>query len=88
MAIILPVGTGVSVGSGLTTYSGLVTSAGLWLNRTDLSTLIPDFIVMVEERLNRILRVPDLHGRGADRPSDRLPQGPVPLSRHRPEAGA
>jgi hypothetical protein len=60
MAIILPVGTGVSVGSGLTTYSGLVTSAGLWLNRTDLSTLIPDFIVMVEERLNRILRVPEM----------------------------
>lgn len=60
MPIIIPVGTGTSVGSGIVTYSGLVTSAGLWLNRTDLSAMIPDFILMVEERLNRILRVPEM----------------------------
>ena len=60
MAIIIPVNTGVSVGTGVTTYSGLVASAGLWLERSDLGTMIPDFMVMLEERLNRILRVPEM----------------------------
>lgn len=57
---VVPVGTGVSVGSGVTTYSGLITSTGLWLERSDLQLLIPDFITLVEERLNRILRVPEM----------------------------
>ena len=60
MPIIIPVGTGISVGTGITTYSGLVTSAGLWLDRSDLGSLIPDFITLTEERLNRILRVPEM----------------------------
>ena len=60
MPIIVPIGTGATVGSGITTYSGLVTSAGLWLERSDLGTMIPDFITLVEERLNRILRVPEM----------------------------
>jgi hypothetical protein len=58
--MVIPVGSGTSVGTGITTYSGLVTSAGLWLERSDLGTMIPDFITMVEERLNRILRVPEM----------------------------
>lgn len=58
--MIIPVGSGASVGSGITTYSGLVTSAGLWLERSDLGTMIPDFITLVEERLNRLLRVPEM----------------------------
>lgn len=58
--MIIPVGTGAVAGTGITTYSGLVTSAGLWLERSDLGTMIPDFITMVEERLNRILRVPEM----------------------------
>jgi hypothetical protein len=58
--MVIPVGSGTAVGSGITTYSGLVTSAGLWLERSDLGTMIPDFITMVEERLNRILRVPEM----------------------------
>lgn len=58
--MIIPVGTGAVAGTGITTYSGLVTSAGLWLERSDLGAMIPDFITMVEERLNRILRVPEM----------------------------
>lgn len=58
--MIIPVGGGTAVGTGITTYSGLVTSAGDWLERSDLATKIPDFITMVEERLNRILRVPEM----------------------------
>ena len=58
--MVIPVGTGVTAGTGITTYSGLVTSAGLWLDRSDLGTMVPDFITMVEERLNRILRVPEM----------------------------
>lgn len=58
--MIIPVGSGTAVGSGITTYSGLVTSAGLWLERSDLVAMIPDFITLVEERLSRILRVPEM----------------------------
>jgi hypothetical protein len=60
MPIIIPVGTGVSVGTGVTTYSGLVTSIGLWLERSDLGTMIPDFITLFEARMNRILRTPEM----------------------------
>lgn len=58
--IVIPVGTGASVGTGVTTYSGLVSTVGLWLNRSDLGDKIPDFITLLEARLNRILRVPDM----------------------------
>jgi hypothetical protein len=60
MAIIVPIGTGASVGTGVITYSGLVSSVGSWLNRSDLGTRIPDFIALLEARLNRLLRVPDM----------------------------
>jgi hypothetical protein len=56
MPIIIPVGTGTSVGTGVSTYSGLLSSVGNWLNRDDLVTKIPDFITLLEARLNRILR--------------------------------
>ena len=32
----------------LTTYTELKTSVGDWLNRTDLTTVIPDFIALAE----------------------------------------
>lgn len=57
---VVPVGTGVSVGSGVVTYSGLITSVGLWLERSDLQLLIPDFITLFEARMNRILRCPEM----------------------------
>lgn len=58
--MVIPVGTGASVGTGVTTYSGLLTTIGDWLNRSDLVTKIPDFITLLEARLNRILRVPEM----------------------------
>src|SRR5205085_11367804 len=39
------------------TYTGLQSSVANWLNRSDLTALIPDFITLAEERLNRALRV-------------------------------
>lgn len=58
--MVIPVGTGTSVGTGVTTYSGLLTTIGDWLNRSDLTTKIPDFITLFEARLNRVLRVPEM----------------------------
>lgn len=60
MPIVIPVGTGVTAGTGVVTYSGLVTTLGNWLNRDDLSDKIPDFIKLLEARLNRILRTPEM----------------------------
>ena len=37
-------------------YEDLVTKVGDWLDRDDLAAQIPDFIAMVEARLNRVLR--------------------------------
>ena len=40
----------------LTTYTELKTSVGDWLNRTDLTTVIPDFIALAEAQIERQLR--------------------------------
>lgn len=60
MPIVIAVGSGTSVGTGVTTYSGLLSTVGNWLNRDDLTEKIPDFIALLEARLNRILRAPDM----------------------------
>lgn len=41
----------------LTTYSDLQTAIGTWLNRTDLSSVAPDFIALAEARFERDPRV-------------------------------
>lgn len=41
------------------TRSDLTAAIAAWLNRTDLSARIPDFIRLAEARLNRLLRDPD-----------------------------
>jgi len=41
----------------LATYSGLKTSIASYLNRDDLTTQIPDFITLTENKLNRDLKV-------------------------------
>lgn len=43
----------------LTTYDELKTAVASWLNRSDLTTLVPDFITLGEAELRRALEVPD-----------------------------
>jgi hypothetical protein len=40
----------------LTTYAELKTSIGDWLNRADLTAVIPDFISLAEAQVERTLR--------------------------------
>lgn len=44
----------------ITNYSSLQASIADWLNRQDLSAVIPDFITMAEARFNRTLRTRDM----------------------------
>ncbi len=44
----------------LSTYAELLASIEDWLNRTDLTTRIPDFIRLFEVRMNRRLRDPGM----------------------------
>lgn len=39
------------------TYAQLLTKIAAWMNRDDLTAVIPDFIELAEERINRALRV-------------------------------
>lgn len=39
------------------TYTGLVASISSWMNRTDLATVVPDFVTVVESRIARDLRL-------------------------------
>jgi hypothetical protein len=41
----------------LSTYSDLQSAVAAWLDRTDLTARIPDFITLAESRLNRTLRL-------------------------------
>jgi len=44
----------------LTTYTGLKAAIANWLNRTDLSAEIPDFIELAESRLAHEVRIPTI----------------------------
>lgn len=44
----------------LTTYSGLQAAIANWLNRTDLTAEIPDFISLLESRLAHEVRIPTI----------------------------
>lgn len=41
----------------ITTYSELLTAVAAWLNRSDLTSRIPEFIALAEAQMNRELRV-------------------------------
>ena len=44
----------------LGTYSDLQTAIGNWLDRSDLSAYITDFIALAEQAIYQVLRVPDM----------------------------
>lgn len=48
----------------LDTYSGLQTFVANWLRRTDLTSVIPDFITLAEAEMNRRLRCQRMLSRG------------------------
>lgn len=45
------------------TYAGLLSSAADWLNRADLTDLVPNFVTLAEAQFNRQLRVRDMQVR-------------------------
>jgi len=47
----------------LSTYSDLVAAIGNWLNRSDLSARIPEFIALAEAEFNRRIRTMDMEQR-------------------------
>lgn len=47
----------------INTYSTLQTAIGNWLARSDLTTVIPDFIMLAEAEFNRVLRVREMESR-------------------------
>ena len=44
----------------ITTYAELQTATANWLDRTDLTARIPEFIELAEANFNRVLRQPDM----------------------------
>jgi hypothetical protein len=48
----------------LATYADLIASLPVWLKRTDLTSIIPDFVALTEARINRELRVETMLTRG------------------------
>jgi hypothetical protein len=47
----------------LSTYANLLTAVAGWLNRTDLTSNIPDFIALAEAEFNRRLRTIEMEAR-------------------------
>jgi hypothetical protein len=47
----------------LANYADLLAAVAGWLNRSDLSATIPDFIALAEAEFNRRLRTPDMEAR-------------------------
>lgn len=47
----------------LATYSDLTAAVGNWLNRSDLTARIPEFIALAEAEFNRTLRTIDMEAR-------------------------
>ena len=44
----------------ITTYAELQTATANWLDRTDLTSRIPEFIELTEANFNRVIRQPDM----------------------------
>lgn len=44
----------------IASYADLQTAVGNWLNRGDLTSIIPDLIMLGEKRINRDIKTPDM----------------------------
>lgn len=47
----------------LNTYNDLISAVGNWLERSDLTSRVPDFIALAEAQTNRLLRVRQMEAR-------------------------
>lgn len=47
----------------ISTNAELETAVANWLDRTDLTSRIPEFVVLAEARFNRVIRAPDMQTR-------------------------
>ncbi len=54
----------------LSTYAELKTSIGDWLNRADLTAVIPDFISLAEAQVERTLRTRQIPQAHKHKPTD------------------
>jgi hypothetical protein len=69
----------------ISTYAELQTAVANWLDRTDLTDRIPEFIALAEARFNRVIRAPDMLTRDdaftIDGQYETLPSGFLEASR-------
>jgi hypothetical protein len=69
----------------LTSYAELQTAVANWLDRTDLTARVPEFITLAEARFNRVIRAPDMLTRNdafaVDGQYEDLPSGFIEASR-------
>lgn len=56
------------------TYAQLLAKVASWMNRDDLTTMIPDFVELTEERINRGLRVRQME---SDLPATAITAGEI-----------
>lgn len=79
MAVVLP----IEALAGIGTYDDLVAAVDGWLDRDDLSELVPSFVSLAESRLNRLLRVPAMETRATITATDEAVDLPSDLLRIR-----
>ena len=61
----------------IATYSDLQSAAADWLNRSDLTEVIPNFIALAEAKFNREMRVRDMITRATATSSDEFVAVPI-----------
>jgi hypothetical protein len=67
----------------LATYSDLLSAVASWMERSDLSSQIPDFVTLFEAKMNRILRVRQMETSSTLTPSSGVATLPTDYLEHR-----
>ena len=67
----------------LATYSDLLAAVASWMDRTDLSSQIPDFVTLFEAKMNRTLRVRQMETTATLTPSSGSATLPADYLEHR-----